>query len=1687
MTISNTSEQVIPASDLSLAHINTPQKSTSKGSSIMDIEVELKPPAASTLSPPHSSTPSCSSLPVLAGPSDLLPPLSGAAAEDRDKEGGAGKESTVSKGGGSSVLQNVSGATGEGVDENVVAKTSSTGSITKSTFNISSVIDNIIRRGQKGVSKRASLAKDKTGGEEKAKDNKAKKKKQRKAMKSSASSSRSSVASDELSSSAVEAPVLQEKSCSTKGTPVLTEKGKKTEEEGSAKIMPITLDYNPLTPLRETINNAKIITSSVQSLISLKSGSTISLPNQEQKDPLNHSEASGTIGNIDKKVAASEGTKSGTDIALKEKKHSGTVSPLTERETSMIVNSTPNNVTEKEEKDETELEGEAKKEQGGEKKNNSSGAENQAENKKKKVQEQEKVNQAKLGSKDAIAKEQKVGKDRKVADLGYARSNARGSTASLVGQGSVSTRIGSLRSTLGTAAGEDLTDLSAQRRNKKIAKIMEEQNQKLTFAPKVSANSTRMVEKKSLSFMERQVLLMERRRSSVSNLLDAKEKKINELVNEANKIKTTQTSTMINKTRAEQKRSAVSVSTINTNSTHPGKKYFTVLGPYEELKTQLKSRGWVENVSGTKSSDFIWVITRLEKEAIKNLSQSQLYNHYVNSGELTRKSHLSLNLNSVKWFSESSQDEFFPKCFLLYDQDERAEFRQEFRLIAAINILRMSQEMDIPFTVVSLAVKACHGYLRRKLHHDTDIIPDEPFEIGERGWNCVLEYSHRLSTQAMKKTVKHMQGGNLPPYMNVQMGPNDHPTMKAINNRTIRKLDDAAAPVVTSTESTQKNGKGNRLPIEDLSGASDDPDTWSIISSSAGEADVSQGSSDPSDSEAGPGDELDCKRGMFSGSNQKGKRGVDVSNRNEDAARVGFLLNEKLKMRHKMNNQAPSPSKASSSASGCSKTIFENEDAKASDSSASPTAKETDGTENEEVGGASEATPEAPQKKENVSQTAAKPAKTPVRVTSDEHIPLVFPYTIKPPNAPNHVAGKIAQASSLLGEISAAKDNTHNGKTKDDVPSKQSAGTSQKIHSPRYLHTVTPYEEMTKDNVSTVVRETLTVLSKVCTQYEINGAKNIWIIKPAGKSRGRGISCSNDFNYIMNSLPTDEKWVVQKYIERPLIIHKRKFDIRHWVLVTDWNPLTIWVYKDCYLRFCSDEFCLAELSRKSIHLTNNSVQRHLPGFNTCSLINENMWELQDFQTFLEKDGKGDLWEKQIYPDVKEMILKSFMCGQDTIENRKGSFELYGIDYILDEKFKPWLVEINSSPQLKGTTTVTDKLCENVIKDLVKVVVDGKCSTRHSDTGDWEVLIRQQSLSMPISFGLDLAVEGQPFAALSNLPYQNHAFRSSSSISNINRSSSNINSSGYSQSGYLNSSGSCGKAGGNGTNSLSRSKSQMGMSSRFNTSTSKIYNRNSNTGVNRDSSKSQMQMRANNTDTSSNKLYSHIPHNLHPSKTSSKGDSNSKSGSSSESKNTKEPGTSSSSQNSLSPNGKMAKTVEKTAGSTTSTQPAVSITTSTSPTPNAPTPPSTISGGTSKRRAKKVSPSPTSTSTTTTTAKRTVATSSKTVIPFGNEKGTSKTSSSSSAASSSTTGSTTSITGANSFKNKSSGSTSSTENILATTTTLLNGGLNIGIYKTSEVLSRKKSSNTNLSTSASSSTTSVTGTSTSAPPFPPLAL
>lgn len=201
-------------------------------------------------------------------------------------------------------------------------------------------------------------------------------------------------------------------------------------------------------------------------------------------------------------------------------------------------------------------------------------------------------------------------------------------------------------------------------------------------------------------------------------------------------------------------------------------------------------------------------------------------------------------------------------------------------------------------------------------------------------------------------------------------------------------------------------------------------------------------------------------------------------------------------------------------------------------------------------------------------------------------------------------------------------------------------------------------------------------------QFFISGKKNIWIVKGGRKSRGRDIALFSNIELLKVFICNSNCWVVQKYIENPMIICNKKFDIRQWVLVSCSDPLIIWVYKQCYLRFSIENYTDEEISNPYIHLTNNTISKKSEKFES-SKIEGCMWSLQQFQDYLIKETGNDLWTSSIYPGIKKIVKTSLL----TIGNlgRSNSFELFGYDFMIDDKMKPWLLEVNSSPAMDYST------------------------------------------------------------------------------------------------------------------------------------------------------------------------------------------------------------------------------------------------------------------------------------------------------------------------------------------------------------------------------------------------------------------
>lgn len=76
-----------------------------------------------------------------------------------------------------------------------------------------------------------------------------------------------------------------------------------------------------------------------------------------------------------------------------------------------------------------------------------------------------------------------------------------------------------------------------------------------------------------------------------------------------------------------------------------------------------------------------------------------------------------------------------------------------------------------------------------------------------------------------------------------------------------------------------------------------------------------------------------------------------------------------------------------------------------------------------------------------------------------------------------------------------------------------------------------------------VVRSILKKLEDKLPLNKMNGDKNIWIVKPSGLSRGRGIECINKLTDILHILKSSNQFIIQKYIENPLIILGRKVSL----------------------------------------------------------------------------------------------------------------------------------------------------------------------------------------------------------------------------------------------------------------------------------------------------------------------------------------------------------------------------------------------------------------------------------------------------------------------------------------------------------------------------------------------------------------
>jgi tubulin polyglutamylase TTLL9 len=97
--------------------------------------------------------------------------------------------------------------------------------------------------------------------------------------------------------------------------------------------------------------------------------------------------------------------------------------------------------------------------------------------------------------------------------------------------------------------------------------------------------------------------------------------------------------------------------------------------------------------------------------------------------------------------------------------------------------------------------------------------------------------------------------------------------------------------------------------------------------------------------------------------------------------------------------------------------------------------------------------------------------------------------------------------------------------------------------------------------------------------------------------------------------PQAEPYVVQRYVLNPLLIGGKKFDLRIYVLVISYQPLTVYLYRDGFGRFTHARYSnnLDDLSNTFMHLTNVAIQKTSEGYDDKL---GGKWDLRGMKLYL---------------------------------------------------------------------------------------------------------------------------------------------------------------------------------------------------------------------------------------------------------------------------------------------------------------------------------------------------------------------------------------------------------------------------------------------------------------------------------------
>jgi len=215
---------------------------------------------------------------------------------------------------------------------------------------------------------------------------------------------------------------------------------------------------------------------------------------------------------------------------------------------------------------------------------------------------------------------------------------------------------------------------------------------------------------------------------------------------------------------------------------------------------------------------------------------------------------------------------------------------------------------------------------------------------------------------------------------------------------------------------------------------------------------------------------------------------------------------------------------------------------------------------------------------------------------------------------------------------------------------------------------------------------------------DMNVGTDVFIMKPNVLNKGNALHILTDAQEqlpsIVTQYPDIKEWVIQEYIQRPLLIHDRKFHVRVYVLCV--GNLSVYVHSDMLCLFATHPYSTDDYDNQQAHITNTCINENDPSFNEekqVRLLSE-ILNVNDCHHITE----------QINDTVKG-VFEALHSEPTYFMPLHNAFELYGFDFLIDESQSVYFLEANAQPDFSMTLNRLKYVIDDVIEQTFQLAVD----------------------------------------------------------------------------------------------------------------------------------------------------------------------------------------------------------------------------------------------------------------------------------------------------------------------------------------------------------------------------------------------